>query len=194
MTCEEFWNGEPHALDHLSECAACASRAERQQLLAVALSRLGAEMRQMEAPLRVEQRLVAGFRGHAGLTAAPRPAGWWWAASGWAAAILVTTGLALFVAAGRQPERTERIPRYPTQLAAVELPADVEPADDGFIPLPNAEAIAPNEEINVVRIEAPRWAMIALGYAVSADQASESIEADVALGADGIARAIRFLE
>jgi hypothetical protein len=191
MTCEEFWNGEPQALDHLSECAACAGR---QQLLAAGLKRLGAEMRQMEAPLRVEQRLVAGFRAHAGLSPAPRPAGWWWAASGWAAAILLTTGLALFVAAGRQPERSERIPRHATQLAAVELPAELELADDGFIPLPNAEAIAPNEEINVVRIEAPRWAMIALGYAVSADQAAESIEADVALGADGVARAIRFLE
>ena len=195
MTCEEFWNGEPHALDHLRECAPCAARAERHQLLAAGLSRLGAGMRHLEAPPRVERLLLAGFRGRVELVPPTRPAGWWWAVGGWAAAIVVTTSLALFVAAGRQPERTERITRHATQLATVEVSPDAESLDDGgFIRLPNAEEIAPNEEVNLVRIEVPRSAMIALGYAVSAEQAGEPVEADVMLGADGVARAVRFLE
>jgi HAMP domain-containing protein len=195
MTCEEFWNGEPHALDHLRECRPCATRAERQQRLAASLSRLGAEMRHLEAPEHVERLVVAGFRGRVGLLPPARPAGWWWAATGWAAAIALTTGLALFVAVGRQPQRTERITRHATQLAAAEFPADVDPAEDGgFIPLPNAEALGPNEEVNLVRIEAPRSMMIAVGFSVDADEAGEPVEADVMLGADGVARAIRFLE
>jgi hypothetical protein len=36
--------------------------------------------------------------------------------------------------------------------------------------------------------------MIALGYAVGEDRASEPVEAEVVLGADGLARAVRFLE
>jgi hypothetical protein len=195
MTCEEYWNGEPHALDHLRECGPCASRAERQQRLAASLSRLGAEMRHLEAPERVERLVVAGFRGRAELLRPARPTGWWWAVGGWAAAIAVTTGLALFVAVGRQPQRPDRITRHATQLAAVEPAADGDPAEDaGFIPLPNAEALGPNEEVNLVRIETPRSMMIALGFTVSAEQAGEPVEADVMLGADGVARAIRFLE
>jgi hypothetical protein len=60
--------------------------------------------------------------------------------------------------------------------------------------LPNAARIEPNEDLNVVRVEVPRSAMIALGYAVSEDRASESVEAEVVLGPDGLARAVRFLE
>jgi len=36
--------------------------------------------------------------------------------------------------------------------------------------------------------------MIALGLDVSADRASELVEADVMLGSNGVARAVRFLE
>jgi hypothetical protein len=195
MTCEEFWNGEPHVLDHLRECAPCANRAEQQQQLAAGLSRLGAGMRHLEAPPHVERLLLAGFRSRRVLVPAARPAGSWWAVGGWAAAIVITTSLALFVAVGRQPERTDRIPRQATQLAAGENSDEVETLDDGgFIRLPNAEEIAPNEEVNLVRIEVPRSAMIALGYSVSAEQAADPVEADVVLGADGVAKAVRFLE
>ena len=113
----------------------------------------------------------------------------------WAAGIVVTAGIAVFLAGGRQPERTERMRRHATQLAAVEAPAEIESIDEsGFIPLPNMERIAPNEEMNLVRVQLPRSAMISLGLAVSEDRAEEQIEADVMLGADGVARAVRFLE
>jgi len=36
--------------------------------------------------------------------------------------------------------------------------------------------------------------MIELGFAVSAERASEPVEAEVVLGADGLARAVRFLD
>jgi hypothetical protein len=66
--------------------------------------------------------------------------------------------------------------------------------DDGFIPLPNARRLDPNEDVNVVRVEVPRSAMLSVGLAVSADRVSELVEADVVLGADGLARAIRFVD
>jgi hypothetical protein len=86
-----------------------------------------------------------------------------------------------------------------TELASVATPAAVNsdeagPETDGFIPLPNAERIGPSEDFNLVRVEVPRSAMMAVGIPVSADQASEPVEADVLLGSDGLARAVRFLE
>ena len=65
---------------------------------------------------------------------------------------------------------------------------------DDFMPLPNAERFAPNEEINLVRMELPRSSMIALGFTVSEERESETVEADVMLDADGVARAVRFLD
>jgi len=70
---------------------------------------------------------------------------------------------------------------------------DVAADNDGFIPLPNAEQIAPDENVNVVRVEVPRSAMLAVGLTVSADPRSESVEADVKMGSNGLARAVRFL-
>jgi hypothetical protein len=35
--------------------------------------------------------------------------------------------------------------------------------------------------------------MIAMGYAVTADRADERVQADVVLGSDGLARAVRFV-
>jgi hypothetical protein len=66
---------------------------------------------------------------------------------------------------------------------------------DGFIPLPNSAGVAADEDdVNLVRVEVPRSAMIALGFEVSSDRAEELVEADVMLGSNGIARAVRFLD
>jgi len=166
---------------------------ETERRLADALQRLGRETRHREAPARVERRLVAAFRADAALTPRTRP-GVWWTLAGWAAALAVTAGLAIFMVRTRQPEQTQPS-RRPTQLA-VELPLESDGLEQElppeFIRLPNAEELALNEPVNLVRLELPRSAMIAMGLTVAAEQ--ESVEADVMLGADGIARAVRFLD
>ena len=107
-------------------------------------------MRHLEAPSSVERRLVAGFRGQAEFQRRPQPLGMWWRVAAWAAGLIVTAGIALFLAGGHQPERTERLRRHPTQLATVESAVETDVVEEsGFIPLPNAETIAPNEEVNL---------------------------------------------
>jgi hypothetical protein len=163
-----------------------------------ALRRLGAGTRRREAPARVERRLRAEFRGRAEFGAMHRPVAPWFAIGAWAAALLVTTGLALFVTRGHQPDRTERTPHRVTQIAALETAAaaDLFEQDfaDGFIPLPNSEALSPTEPVNLVRLELPRSAVLAWGISVTPEGARDLVEADVMLGADGVARAVRFLE
>ena len=199
MTCKEYWNGEAHSSEHLQECAACAKRAARHEEVVVGLKSLGEQMRRIEAPARVERALVAAFRGQTAL-AAPERRGSWWLAGAWAIALAATVLLAVALLHPRQPERSRRSPaRSYTQLAELQMPSDgmaseADATEGDFLPLPNAELVGPNDEMNLVRIEVPRSAMIPLGFEVPAERAAETVEADVMLDADGVARAVRFLD
>jgi hypothetical protein len=199
MNCHEFQEREPGAFDHLRECPACAARYARQQQLRAGLRALAGGTRHIEAPAGVERRLLAAFRAQSGLVAVPSRAAWV-PLAGWAAALAATVLAGVLLIQSRQPQRTHRVTRSAVELAAVEGPYTADPiaslADEygEFIPLPNAESIVPNEQLNVVRLVVPRSAMIPLGFAVSEENASETVEADVVLGANGVARAVRFLD
>lgn len=62
-----------------------------------------------------------------------------------------------------------------------------------FIPLGNSDYLASDDARQVGRVELPRSALSSIGLPVSADRAGERIKADVLLGEDGLARAIRFV-
>jgi hypothetical protein len=208
MNCQEFWitmpelahQAEDGHFEHVRECPACAALLNRQRNLALGLRRLAADWRSVEAPARLESKLTAAFLGQAGLTVFGPPARWWVPLATWAAAAAAMLALAMFLVRDRQVAPAHRTISNRVQLAVVEPPADLETlgdssdAESDFIPMPNAARIEPNEDLNLVRVEVPRSAMIALGYAVSEDRASEPVEAEVILGADGLARAVRFFD
>ena len=208
MNCQEFWNTMPELaheaedghFEHLGECPACAALLNRQRTLASGLRMLAADWRSVEAPARVESRLTAAFLGQAGLAVRRPAARWWVPVATWAAAAAAVVALAVFLTRDRPVVPAHRTSSSGVQLAAVKPPEDLETpgdssdADNDFIPIPNAARIEPNEDLNLVRVEVPRSAMIALGYAVNEDRASEPVEAEVVLGADGLARAVRFFE
>jgi hypothetical protein len=50
------------------------------------------------------------------------------------------------------------------------------------------------EDATVVRVQLPRSAMRMVGLPVNEERAGERIRADVVLGQDGIARAVRFVQ
>jgi hypothetical protein len=62
-----------------------------------------------------------------------------------------------------------------------------------FIPLSYGGVQKPMESGEVVRLEMPRSALIAFGLPVNVGQADALVEAELLLGEDGMARAIRFL-
>jgi len=209
MNCQEFWNTMPELArhedhgGHLRECTACAARWDRQRSLTAGLRTVASEARRLQAPARVEARLTAAFRSHAGLAPEPeavRLPGFWAPVAAWAAAAAVLVALAMFLVSPRRPQLPRRSAPGAIELASAGASTDFEMGGDSayggedFIPLPNAAGIAPNEDVNLVRVEVPRSAMIELGFAVSAERASEPVEAEVVLGADGLARAVRFLD
>jgi hypothetical protein len=102
--------------------------------------------------------------------------------------------LAAFLVSERQPEAARPAVQRTIELAMAQPPAD-QTDYDGFIPLPNSAGVTVDEDdVNLVRVEVPRSAMMALGLEVNADRAEELVEADVMLGSNGIARAVRFLD
>jgi hypothetical protein len=72
------------------------------------------------------------------------------------------------------------------------LPTTVEIATD-FIPLMNRESLAQMDGGQVMRVELPRSALMSFGLPMNMERATERIKADVVVGNDGLARAIRFV-
>ena len=195
MNCQEFWNSIPELGDaqghqHLAGCPACAARIARHRELEAGFRALAASSRRIEAPVRVESRLIREFRRQSG-SETRGPARRWIPILTWAAAIAAMVALAVFLVRPRQPEAIRPASHRGVELAMLQPQED----SDGFIPLPNSAGVAADgDEVNLVRMEVPRSAMIALGLDVSADRAEELVEADVMLGSNGIARAVRFLD
>jgi len=170
-------------LTHGSECPACANRWK----MAEDLRALAAQERKREAPPRVEAFLMAEFRRRPVMLS--KPVATWRMPALWAAA----AGLVLMASAlWRIPGQNFRV--VPAVTGPVIQTADVDDSEEtnGFIPLPNAEALGPDGDVNVVSVEVPRSAVVAAGILLADDRASEMVKADVMLGSDGLARAIRL--
>jgi hypothetical protein len=71
-------------------------------------------------------------------------------------------------------------------------PVPAEPAFDtaGFVPWPGAEAWPPFESGSLVRVDLPVAAVVALGLPVPVPTAGV-VQADIVVGQDGLARAVR---
>ena len=201
MNCAEFWNempelvsGEGSQHEHLKQCPQCAALIDRQRRLASGLRTMAHEMSAVAAPPQVEANLIDAFRREMA-PAGPRlvrmrmlPAFSWLAA---AAAVIA---MAAWVAPRRHtaaPPAAHHTPAAGMELASL---TDDSADDDGFIPLPNAERVGPNDDVHVVRMELPRSAMLVVGLEVSPERVSERVEAEVMLGPDGLARAVRFAD
>jgi hypothetical protein len=213
MNCQEFWSAvnqvatPPSNHEHLAQCPACTARLRRQLALQKGLRAVAGQSSRIEAPARVEARLRAAFRAQAGIRAggsqSARTRAWWIPVFTWIPATAALIALAVFLIGGRQPELISLAGSRAIGIAAAGVPAEIETeggasvaesGENGFIPLPNAAQIGPNEEVNLVRVEVPRSAMIALGYDIKPEEASGSVQADVMLGNDGLARAVRFVD
>jgi hypothetical protein len=62
-----------------------------------------------------------------------------------------------------------------------------------FIPLVQGDNLNGMESGQIVRVELPRSALISFGLPMNMERADQRIKADVVLGNDGLARAIRFV-
>jgi hypothetical protein len=72
-------------------------------------------------------------------------------------------------------------------------PAPANEVISRFYPLVEEGEMVPLESGLIVRVEAPVSTLIALGLPITAENINRPVQADLLLGQDGLARAIRFL-
>ena len=85
--------------------------------------------------------------------------------------------------------QVKRAPRRP--------PAKPEPVQEvatEFLPVPYAPVFTSEDRGQVVRVRLPRESMRSFGLPVNQDRIVQTVKADVLVGEDGIARAIRFVQ
>jgi len=98
---------------------------------------------------------------------------------------------ALEVETAVQPARRLTLPR------ASRRPAPVPMMPEGpvavFVMLPGSELMPPSQGMQVLRVRIPRTRIQALGLPVNVDHLEERVLADVVVGDDGVARAVRLV-
>jgi hypothetical protein len=85
-------------------------------------------------------------------------------------------------------------PPVPRRRPTIRRPAPPNEVATRFFTLPEARDLPPAEAATVVRVQLPRSTMRLVGLPVNEERADERIRADMVLGQDGIARAIRFVQ
>lgn len=211
------------ALGHAQDCSRCARQLHQARELVVSLQALARADRNLQAPAYCEARLLEAFRAAQRGRHRPQAwAGWMAAAAALIlAAGAGLRWRPASSSARRAPERAavsvSAPPSSPAQLPpALTAPppsrsAPVSPglraagtgkavAADGpaeeladFIPLPYVDQDAPLGSGEVVRIRLSEADLGLLGVPVSEDAGGRSLTADVVIGEDGVARAIRFV-
>jgi hypothetical protein len=97
----------------------------------------------------------------------------------------------------RAPLQTAAMRNRPVQPAnrfGTAASADMnEEITTDFLPISYGSNLSQLDDGQVVRVELPRSALQSFGLPVNAERAGERVKADVLLGHDGVARAIRFV-
>lgn len=199
MNCQEFWNTMPEpgaAHPHAQECAACAARMQRASRLSAGLRAMAAGMAGTEAPYRVEARLLTAFRAQAGNPEGIRNRRRWIPAATWAAAVAAMIAIGVFLVRDRAPAEVERAAPRNVEVAMLETSSTgFESAiEEGYLLLPGAAQLGGADGVNILHVELKRSAMMQVGIDVSPERADETVRADVMVGSDGLARAVRFVD
>jgi hypothetical protein len=185
---------------HLEACHECRSTLRAQRRLSAAVNALADDAARFTAPAGVEKALRAEldsmrssrrrrvvFGALGGALAASLAAFWWIAERPAPKVIVAGNALPVTATAVAQPE-----PEHPrVHRRRVARPA-AEPAQP-FIAIPYTLPLEPYERADVMRMDLPVSALIAAGLPMSMMDPVALARADVLVGADGQARAIRLI-
>jgi hypothetical protein len=206
-------------VEHSAVCPNCAGRMAEAIALADALDARGRQVREAQAPARMESEVIAAFRAHHRRSALRRTIEW--AAAGAAAAILL-----LFLWTAHQQEKNSSQPAQrkpaPSQSSGplnaqgqatdsgATLAADAgedltaESAQDSsaggtytaadFVPVPYTGVIASDDPGMVVRVQMTRASLAQLGYPVVDEPDEDMVRADVLVDEDGWPRGVKLVQ
>jgi hypothetical protein len=138
-----------------------------------------------EAPAHVEELLTAEFRRR---NRRRRNLATWIPALG----VAVAAGIALLLWIRSEEPRVVTAPAVIS--AHLAGPSEEEDADRSFYPLPEAEALPPVETAMVVRVQLPVSSLQLMGVPIGEEGSDSSVQADLLLGQDGLARGVRLAQ
>jgi hypothetical protein len=147
--------------------------------LKLALDRLGAEGDSLVLPRELEATLLSEARHEIQHRRRRRISSWSFGVGTIAASIV-----AVVVAQNTKPSKHSAPPNPVEQVQESEQP---------FIGLPYITQPSPYDRIQVVRMEVPVAALIAAGLPMQGADPGARVEADVVVGQDGRARAVRLI-
>ncbi len=193
------------ALAHVESCTRCRERLDEERTLSARLHLLAASMERERAPVELETILISTYRQR---ISSDRPSlsipsqsfsPWLWRTGRSlmevAAVILlfaVSLQLLLTLPPSLLPTYTEEPAKGPVVTPRGGASPLVELTTD-FIPLVPCVGLDCFEGGQLVRVAMPRLALIFLGLPMNEQLAQEPVTADVLIGGDGVARAIRFV-
>lgn len=166
------------AQSHVTGCADCQGRLSAELAMEAKLGALGGLRKHEPMPDLTHRDAIDAFRRRS--AAGKR---WWTRRPMWIA-IPVAATLVLFGVALRMGWEKRNTPE-----AASVAPERV----TDFVPLRFGKPVEPGETLQVIRIQMRRSELMQLGMPVSPDLAANAVKADVVLGEDGLAKAIRLV-
>jgi len=207
------------ALEHAGQCLRCALRLDEESKLTERLQAFASTLQGQRAPVRVEEDLLRAFRERAVRSSAPLlgvSGKRLWRGLRWGlafAATLATAWIVVFLwphlhrgsrnltprlnnsqpAAVSKTSEAKQVPqaRWAEQAAPAETANEV---TTDFISLGTCDDSQCMEEATLVRVALPAEALLAFGLEAGNDYSPEgSVQADVALGNNGVPFAIRFV-
>jgi hypothetical protein len=195
---------------HAQTCNTCGARLAQARSLTSGLQALETSQAGEGAPPQIEAILYSAFLRQKWEAARARTRRQW-TAVGIAAALLLTAGLASrLIRKSTAPTQTARAERAAEKNSA--LPVSSEPEAGSpraareansaaqnedeltadFVPFPAGGTILPFESGQIVRVNLPGSALVAMGFPIDGDRAADRFTADLLVGEDGLPRAIRF--
>ena len=137
-----------------------------------------------EAPIHIEERLKAEFRKQNRRRNLVT----------WVPALSVAAAAGIALLLWIRGEAPKPAPAPAVAAAHFVAPIGEEEGDASFYPLPEAEALPAVENAMVVRVQLPASSLQLMGVPVGEESGDSSVQADLLLGEDGLARGVRLVE
>jgi hypothetical protein len=163
---------------HVRGCPGCAQRLAQERALTAGLRGVAGSTREARPSPAIEGALLAAFAQRRDVAAAPAaPLRRWLAA---AAAVLFLAGTAFYARHDFERART----RDAVSASAA--------AGNAFVPWPGSEVLPAFESGQLLRVELPASVLPLLGLVHAGAVNNKTVTADVLVGQDGLARAVRL--
>ena len=168
---------DPELVRHLRRCPRCTALFEREHAVSAALRLLAETVEEPLADGKREAAILAAFDAH---WARPQRRSGQWVWRGVAAAAVVVVATLVGIVVGNPPPRERAVP------------SDLAVGLTDFVSWPGADAGPPFESGELLRVDLPVSALPALGFWPPSSDVS-FVQADVIVGQDGFARAVRLV-